>query len=330
MDPNDSELSIPAPPVDAPSSFPAPPPVVEIDEGDATPARSRRRGWWAGLAAVVVLAVAGATVALAAGGSDSRPTVVSAGVLTRAAAETQDAKSARLAIEMAIEADGHSIDFSGDGVMTTVNGHPELSLHIAMDPIGTIDERLIGQVLYMRIQTTDSSAAVAGGKWLKVDLAEIAAAKPEMRAALEQLKGNAGGADPTSALASLKAISDDITEVGREQVKAGMATRYNGTLDGAKIADQARKTLGSDVPSSFDSIVALLGKVPVSLWVDDDGRLVKMQMRFDLGAMSGGKAKGSMRMAFEYYDFGASVSVEAPPADQTVDGFDFLTGSKTS
>jgi hypothetical protein len=281
----------------------------------------------------VVLALGGAAVVAATGGGGGEP-AVSAGFLARAAAATQEAESSRIAIAMAIEAAGQSFEISGDGVMRTNDGQPQMTMRLTMGPLGSMEERLLGQVLYLRVQSADPSAALAGGKWLRLDLAEVASAQPEMRALVEQLKGNAGSADPTSALESLRALSDDITEVGEEQVRAGTATRYDGTLDTRRLAARASERLGAGAASSLDAVLAAMGEVPTSIWIDGEGRLVKYQMRLDLGALAGAatgtERPGSMRMSFEFFDFGTDARVETPPADQTVDGFDLLMRAKTS
>ena len=57
--------------------------------------------------------------------------------------------------------------------------------------------------------------------------------------------------------------------------------------------------------------------VPVTVWIDDAGRLRKMRLVMDLGAVVGklGGPAGvdpKIDMTFELYDFGAPVSVTAP------------------
>ena len=65
--------------------------------------------------------------------------------------------------------------------------------------------------------------------------------------------------------------------------------------------------------------------IPADVWVDGKGRLRKVRLRV---AGSSSNTKGSV--AFEYFDLGARVNVEAPPASEVVDFQELLGGSPTT
>ena len=61
--------------------------------------------------------------------------------------------------------------------------------------------------------------------------------------------------------------------------------------------------------------------VPVVVFVDDDGLLRRMTMDF---AMKVEGEQMSMSMRIDYFDFGADVDVQAPPARDVTDATDLL------
>jgi hypothetical protein len=65
--------------------------------------------------------------------------------------------------------------------------------------------------------------------------------------------------------------------------------------------------------------------IPADVWVDGKGRLRKVLLRV---AAASSNTKGSV--AFEYFELGARVNVEAPPASEVVDFQELLGGSPTS
>jgi hypothetical protein len=79
------------------------------------------------------------------------------------------------------------------------------------------------------------------------------------------------------------------------------------------------KSLAEENPelkAQIDKIVAVSGisRVPVQVWIDDDGFVRRMTQTLD-----------GMTMTTELYDFGTDVSVEEPPANDVVD-FSALMG----
>jgi hypothetical protein len=104
-------------------------------------------------------------------------------------------------------------------------------------------------------------------------------------------------------------------------------THYHATLDLQKSVQAA------DLPPGLrDKANALLGDaaaIPVDVFVDSDGRARRMTITMDLGDFMGSVAGASgatglgdlptITATVDFYDFGAPVSVVAPPADQIVE-----------
>ena len=101
---------------------------------------------------------------------------------------------------------------------------------------------------------------------------------------------------------------------GRELHRAVDAAKDQSYVLGVLDADQLAR-----------AFLARIRTIPADVWVDGKGRLRKVRLRV---AASSAKTKGSV--AFEYFDLGASVNVEAPPASEVVDFEELLGGSPTT
>ena len=76
-----------------------------------------------------------------------------------------------------------------------------------------------------------------------------------------------------------------------------------------------------------------LSQVPFDAWIDDQGRVRRLTQTLDLTAPAVGTAtpqKVHTSTSIEVYDFGTTVSVTAPPADQVKDGAPLLAAIKGS
>ncbi|MFG2624314.1 hypothetical protein [Streptomyces sp. NPDC048473] len=172
----------------------------------------------------------------------------------------------------------------------------------------------------------DAFAKQAGGKhWISygyADLAKLAGASGE---AMKQQMQNT---TPDQGVKSLLA-SGDVKKVGQEDIRGVSATHYSGTVDVAELTaknsaldagqlDQLKKQL-SDAGITTEK---------VDIWVDENNLLVKKTER-------GQMKTGELNSTVYYSDYGTKVSVEKPPAGDTVDFTDLVkqqqgTGSGTN
>ena len=68
--------------------------------------------------------------------------------------------------------------------------------------------------------------------------------------------------------------------------------------------------------------------MPVDFWVGDDGNVYRFTLTFD-GTVDPESPFEQMEMIWEMFDYGAPISVTAPPAEDVTDGSalgGFLTG----
>ena len=96
---------------------------------------------------------------------------------------------------------------------------------------------------------------------------------------------------PQALLATLRSASQSTERVGEEQVRGVDTVRYRLVVDCAKAEV-------SDCEGATDA---------VDVWIGDDGLVRRIAVE-----------EGSSPFTFEFYDFGAEVEIDAPPADEVV------------
>ncbi len=76
------------------------------------------------------------------------------------------------------------------------------------------------------------------------------------------------------------------------------------------------------------TLVSMPSEVPFELWVDDDLRTHRMSMELTLNFEALSEALGeeidetpTVVIVTDFYDFGADITIEAPPADEIVGEF---------
>lgn len=102
-------------------------------------------------------------------------------------------------------------------------------------------------------------------------------------------------------------------------------TRYRA------VVDLRREAAGQDagVRRTNEELVKRLGtsKLPVEVWIDEENRVRRYALDMSVPMSEGATSQNTSReddelrtrMVIEYYDFGATVDVQAPP-EQTMDG----------
>jgi hypothetical protein len=161
-----------------------------------------------------------------------------------------------------------------------------------------IDEILDGTTIYMK-SPLFAAALPSGKTWLKLDLQKL---------------GHANGIDfsqlmsqsPTQSFAQLEA-SGQVKKIGDENLSGVETTHYRGRIDvsklpqGAKIEQLTKAKYG-----------------PYDVWIGkDDGLVRKTTMTYSYVTPGAGRQTATMTMNFS--DFGKQVSVNVPPAADTVD-----------
>ncbi len=291
------------------------------------------------LAAALVLAVA---LASGCGGADTSTAVsgepISFRQLSRSAQASADADSLRFAISMHLTLGGtdQPFGFAGEGAFDREADRASFSVDMASfaellggffrdatgpgvpdfdDPEGwKIDVVQDGDVSYVRFPAI-SDQLPEGKSWIRaegpagtsdgIDFDEF-----------EQLATT----DPRKLLDLLRMASGEIETVGTEELRGVQTTHYRALVDPARAARLAPGGKGADAQSFVDELVeeADLGKIPVDVWMDEQGLVRKVELAFTVD-QAGSSDPGDVSVGFELWDYGEDVGIEPPPASQVVD-----------
>ncbi|MBM7168139.1 hypothetical protein JQK87_06905 [Streptomyces sp. G44] len=171
-----------------------------------------------------------------------------------------------------------------------------------------IDYRYLKNGFYANMGDKFASQAGGGKHWLEYDyetLAELSGAAGE--AFQDQMQNST----PNQSVKMLLA-SGDVKRVGVEEVRGTKATRYSGKVDvadfTAKSTDLDEQQL-SELKKQFEQ--AGMSTETIDIWVNDDDLLVKKVEKADT-------KNGPFSQTAYYSDYGTPLSVEKPPASDTV------------
>ena len=266
----------------------------------------------------LVVATALATFASggAAGAADSEGDLAR---ITKSGDELAKAGSAKFRGTTTADGGGANSRVTFDGSFNFENRAGEYSVDaaaIGLQGSGKVRTLVSGGVLYLSLDALEggdpsSNPDLAGKKWLKLDPQAFGGG------------GEIGQSDPSGSLDALRGAKGDVKRVGSEKVRGTRTTRYRVSIDAEQAVNGAPEEQRDEVRNSIGALGS--GTIPADVWVDGKGRLRKIRLRV---AASSSKTKGSV--AFEYFDLGASVNVEAPPASEVVDFEELLGGSPTT
>jgi hypothetical protein len=278
-----------------------------------------------------------AVLALAAcggAGEDASEDVQPDAVIAQAADATVDGGSYRMAMVTDLTTEG-----AGNGPLSmSAEGEfdPDERLgHMTMDmselaqgqAAGPLKSEVIfdGLVFYMRMPFLQQ---VQPGlkEWIRFDLQALG---QEAGLDFDQLMQLGSQSDPSQALAYLRAASDDIQEVGSEEVRGVETTHYRMTVDLARVAAAAPPAQREALQAQIDELIekSRIQDVPTDVWIDEDGLVRRQRLTYENMAFAPG-VHGDMTMTMELFDFGVDVEVEPPPASQVVDLQELLEGGQ--
>jgi hypothetical protein len=261
--------------------------------------------------ALVIVATTGAAGAVGSEGDLAR--------ITKSGDELAKAGGAKFRGTTKADGGGDNSKVTFDGSFDFKNRAGEYSVDaaaIGLQGSGKVRTLVVGGILYLSLDTLEggdpsSTPDLAGKKWLKLD--------PQMFGG----GGEIGQSDPNGSLDALRGAKGDVKRVGSEKVRGTRTTRYRVAIDAEQAVNSAPEEQRDEVRNSIGALGS--ATIPADVWVDGKGRLRKILLRV---AASSTKTKGSV--AFEYFDLGARVNVEAPPASEVVDFQELLGGSPTT
>lgn len=232
--------------------------------------------------------------------------LISSGTATRAAG------SARVAMLVTLSSGSTTVmTMKGAGVVGFEPSAAAMSLRISGDKsLGLIDGMVMRELLVdgaTYIQSPLFAGISGSGKqWVKVDLGALGTDAGPAGVGSSQ-------SDPALMLDYLRGVTSSISEVGTDAIRGERTTRYHGEMSMqkafAKLPADQRKRLQA-------ALDAMPERTPIDVWVDDDGRVRRIEVAIDMIA-SGQKVTSTARV--DYYDFGVHVDLKAPPASQVTD-----------
>ena len=278
------------------------------------------RGRSAGIAAALAVAATAAVTAGCGGGSTS--SAVQLDPVSAAASKTQNEGAVRVHLRMVVSGKGQKVRMRGTGAFD--GGSAELSFKLGSMPgrMGlpsgaasmaqlahtTMKEVALEQngdyVIYLRIPLLSSE--LPGGKaWVKLDLSELGKSEG---IDLGQLTSG-GQLQPNDLLGMLEGEGAKVQTVGPATIDGVATTHYRVTIDLAK----ALESSGLTSPMLKD----LAGRVKTAsenVWIGKDGLVRRVQFAY-------GVPRKAMRIAMtmDLYDYGAQISVAAPPSSAVFD-----------
>lgn len=190
----------------------------------------------------------------------------------------------------------------------------------------TAETRFVNGMLYEHIPSAQVQQLSGGKPWISLDLSKLSG---QGNGSLQQLMSDTP-ADPSTVLGYLRGAGAQVTMVGPDTVDGVPTTHYQVVIDLDKAAD------GQDAQTQqgIHALESELGShtLPAQVWIDNEDRLRQVTMKETLSgtpSTSATKPAGTpLTFAFtaKLSDFGVPVTVTAPPADQTADLTNSLTG----
>jgi hypothetical protein len=266
------------------------------------------------LFALAVALLASLALAACSGGD-----AVALDPVANAATQTESAGSSRMVMEMSLRARGQKFFVDAEGAMDYRRRRGWLLMDFsqlaALNPSAPNLPR-------MKMLFEDTTI------WMRVPpvLLEATGGKPWARSRLRG-SSNALGAmqqpDPSQMLDSLRGISGLVREIGQTRVRGVETTHYGTEVSLAKALAQSPAAQRKTAKAAL-KMFGGLEKMPVDVYIDDAGRVRRMDMEYKLRSAG---VNFESRIKLELFDFGTRVAFKRPPASQVVD-FSSLPGAR--
>jgi hypothetical protein len=246
------------------------------------------------------LVLSGAVALVAAGCGSGGAT--SAHDISRAATKTSEVGS--LEADFAIS--GQGLTGTGSGVFNSKRRAGQLKMTlVARGRQIPFDTVVTGDVLYLR-SPAFAQATTQDKQWVKLNLATLASSQ-----GTTDLSGILDASPtPTYALAYLQGAST-VDKVGAESIGGVQTTHYAVSAN----LDSAAEHASGSTRDALQGVIAQSGvrTLPLDVWLDGNGYIRKV--RYDEHA---GRRQAA-QVTMELHDFGAPVTIDAPPDDSVVD-----------
>jgi len=281
------------------------------------------RGRNAAIAAALAIAAVATVTAGCGGGSTS--SALSLDPVAAAATKTQDAGAARIRFALVISPQlGKTLRMNGTGAIDGTSAQMSFRLGSMLGQMGlpssagslaqlqhaTIKEIALEQngdyVIYMQLGFL-SSQLPGGKQWIKLDVSKLGKA-----AGLHLGKLMSGTQfQPSDLLGMLTSEGAKIQKLGPATVDGVATTHYRVTINLAK----ALQSKGLTSPL-LSSATAQMKTATSEVWIGKDGLVRRVKVSYNVRH---GAKPMRMAMTMSLYDYGAHLSIAAPPSSQVFD-----------
>ncbi|WP_260867250.1 hypothetical protein [Streptomyces sp. SAJ15] len=182
-----------------------------------------------------------------------------------------------------------------------------------------MEARYTPDAMFVNLGDALAADPKAGGKhWMKYDYATLA---KQAGASGKFLQDQMQNTDPARAVQLLVATGK-VKSMGEEKVRGIDTTHYTGTVKVADLAKMQSKDLTEQDLKSLQEQLQQAGMETetIDVWVDENDLLLKKRERAD-------STSGAYDSTVYYTDYGTDVSVEEPPAGDTMNFEDALPQS---
>lgn len=164
-----------------------------------------------------------------------------------------------------------------------------------------------GSVVYMRWALLEQITGTGG--WISI-------APEDLELAGSSLGLGASTNDPSQFLDTLRGASDDIEELGTEQVRGVPTTHLRATIDLDKALAELPEDQRDLSEAQFEVLDASGTGFVLDVWIGSDG--LPRRLAMDLSSLARAMGGRSGSLSVDFFDYGEPVEVVVPdPADTT-------------
>lgn len=224
------------------------------------------------------------------------------------AIQLPDGESAEMPMSMSVDPETGDSSMSMDmAAMAQASGETEDMPSEMAEMMGSMEVRQIGDTVYLSFPFFTTFLG-ADTEWVSMP------AEDDMA---DDMTSGPTPDNPGHFLESFSETEGTVEEIGSEEIRGIGTTHYRLTVEEDwqdELSEEELSELEEQGPLPDSSF-------PIDLWVGDDGLVHRMAMDFqseDFPGTEDDEIEG-MSMTFDFFDFGESVAIEAPPADQVTD-----------
>jgi hypothetical protein len=215
---------------------------------------------------------------------------------------------------MTMEMPGGAGGFSGTGALDSSAG----VMTMAIDASGMTGQAtpvvpavLKGDAIYYRFGDV---ADLGDRPWVKLDVTQLGKLMGiDGEAMMDQFEQS----DPKSSLSMMIGVSEDVEELLREDVRGVSTRHFKATIDMNKAIRNAPDGMRGLMEEMARQMAG--DSYPAEMWIGDDDLPRRFRSIIDLP-----EAGGEVVMEMDFFDYGVDVEADVPPADQTMDWYEFM------